>query len=62
MKLPARCVPSSVRKKSDAITETFDRDYVCLRVFNVPPSIDNFADCEIGGVIRFLSAKCVKAA
>lgn len=54
-------MPTSVRKKRNAITETFDRIYICLH--KVPSPIAIPAACEILAVIRFLSAaKGVKAA
>ena len=37
--------------------ETFECVYICLYIFEMPPLIENPADCEI----RYLSAKGVKA-
>ena len=43
------------------ITATFERVYICLYIFEMPPLIENPADREICSVIRYLSAKGVKA-
>ena len=40
-----------------AITATFGRVYICLYIFEMPPLIENSADCKIRSVIRYLSAK-----
>ena len=44
-----------------AIMATFERFYIRLYIFEMPPLIENPADCEIRSVIRYLSAKGVKA-
>ena len=44
-----------------AIAATFERVYIRLNTFEMPPLIENPADCEIRSVIRYLSAKGVKA-
>ena len=46
----------------NAITEPVDCVYCCLCVIEMPPLIVNPADCEVRAVIRFLSAKDMKAA
>jgi hypothetical protein len=38
-----------------------ERVYVRLYIFEMPPLIENPADCEIRAVIRYLSAKGVNA-
>ena len=40
---------------------TFERAYIRLYIFEMPPLIENPADCEIRSVIRYLSAKVMKA-
>ena len=40
---------------------TFERVYIRLNLLEMPPLIENSADCEIRFVIRYLSAKGVKA-
>ena len=35
--------------------------YIRLYIFEMPPLIENPADCEIRSVIRYLSAEGVKA-
>ena len=40
---------------------TFERVYIRLYTFEMPSLIENPADCEISSVIRYLSAKGVKA-
>ena len=44
-----------------AITATFKRVYICLYIFEMPPLVQSPADCEIRSLIRYLSAKGVKA-
>ena len=44
-----------------AITATFERVYIRLYIFEMPPFIENPADCEILSLIRYLSANGVKA-
>ena len=44
-----------------AITATFERVYIRLYIFEMPPLIENPADCEMRSVIRYLSAEGVKA-
>jgi hypothetical protein len=44
-----------------AITATFERVYIRLYIFEMSPLIENPIDCEICSVIRYLSAKGVKA-
>ena len=44
-----------------AITATIERVYIRLYKFEMPPLIENPADCELRSVIRYLSAKGVKA-
>ena len=44
-----------------AITATFGRVYIRLYIFEMPPLIENPADCEMRSVIRYLSAEGVKA-
>ena len=39
----------------------FERVYIRLYIFEMPPLIANSTDCEIRSVIRYLSAKGVKA-
>ena len=43
------------------ITATFEHVYIRLYIFEIPPLIENPADCEICSVIRYLSVKGVKA-
>ena len=43
------------------ITATFECVYICLYIFEMPPLIENPANCEICSVIRYLSDKGVKA-
>ena len=40
---------------------TFERVYIRLHIFEMHPLIENPADCEIRSVIRYLSAKGMKA-
>ena len=40
---------------------TSERVYIRLYIFEMPPLIENPAACEIRSVIRYLSAKGVKA-
>ena len=44
-----------------AITATFECVYIRLYTFEMPPLIENPADCEMRSVIRYLSAEGVKA-
>lgn len=46
---------------TDAIKEAIDRVYYCLGALEMPSPIEDPADCEIDNVIRFLSAKVLKA-
>ena len=43
------------------ITATFERVYIRLYIFEIRPLIENLADCKIRSLIRYLSAKGVKA-
>ena len=40
---------------------TFEHVYIRLYIFEMPPLIENPTNCEICSVIRYLSAKGVKA-
>ena len=44
-----------------AITATFEHVYIRLYIFEMPPVIENPANCEIRSIIRYLSAKSVTA-
>ena len=44
-----------------AITENFGHVYIHLYISEMPLLTENPADCEIRSVIRYLSAKSVKA-
>lgn len=57
----ARCVPVSVDKPQPPLrTHLTVCVKVGLRVFEMPPLIENAADREIRRVIRFVNAKGVK--
>ncbi|KAG8324957.1 negative regulation of Wnt signaling pathway [Homalodisca vitripennis] len=56
----ARSVATSVGKPQ-TITTLFDRVFVCLRDFKMPPNIENPTNCEVRAVISFLCAKGLKA-
>jgi hypothetical protein len=43
------------------ITGTFENVYIRLYIFEMPPLIENPANCELRSVIRYLSTKGVKA-